>query len=212
MKNKNDFTKDFFQTAWGEEGYYECFSYGEGIDKVCEVGLNPFFDKNKNALEIGPGGGVFTDRMIGQFKSLTVLDVIKMPTKFNGLSNFTYIELHNHSYDCKGVDDASIDFAFSYNVFCHLSNEALTEYFKGVFRVLKPGGDFVFMIANYENSKKNFLDVADNYKLGDLTPIGHFNQSLETVKIIANKKQWDYKEPTNLLPNHRDILIHIKKK
>jgi len=53
-----NFDKQYFQKVWGE-GYFEIFSYGMGIDAVCQVGLNPFMSLEKTALEIGPGGGTF---------------------------------------------------------------------------------------------------------------------------------------------------------
>ena len=48
-KNKI-FTKEEFQNYWGD-GYYDVFNYGVGIQRVCEVALYPFFDKNKTATE-----------------------------------------------------------------------------------------------------------------------------------------------------------------
>jgi|GEM_PF-2818684 len=210
MENKN-FTKDFFQLAWGAEGYYENFNYGLGIESVCDVSLTPFLSLKKNALEIGCGGGVFTERMIGKFKSVTGIDVISKPKKFDEFKEFNYIELPNQSFDCKGVLVNSIDFCFSYNVFCHLSNEALAEYLISVNKVLKKGGDFVFMIANFEHSKKHFPNEINNFKIGDMLPIGHFYQSTETLNIIADLNKWEIVN-SNLLPEHRDIIIHLKKK
>jgi cyclopropane fatty-acyl-phospholipid synthase-like methyltransferase len=210
MENKN-FTKEFFQKAWGPEGYYENFNYGLGIEAVCEVALYPFLSIDKKALEIGCGGGVFTERMIGKFKNLTAIDVIQQPVKFKEFENFKYIELPNQNFECKGVPANSIDFCFSYNVFCHISNEGLTEYLTSVNRVIKKGGDFVFMIANFNHSKKHFPNEANQFKIGDMLPIGHFYQSEDTLNIIADLNKWEVIN-SNLLPEHRDIVIHLKKK
>lgn len=198
-----DFTKDFFQTAWGKDGYYENFSYGVGIDKVCEVALFPFLSPDKDVLEIGCGGGVFTQR-IKDVKSLTAIDVIKKPE--NITCNF--IELKSNDYKCTGIKDNSIDFVFSYNVFCHLSNEALTEYLKSAYRVLRKGGDFVFMLSSFEHTK-NHIEKNENPKRGDLLSMGHFYQDLETLPLIAGK-EWKVVN-SNMIPQHRDILIHLRK-
>ena len=206
---EKDFTKEFFQQAWGNEGYYEHFSYGVGIDKVCEVCLTPFFGQDKTALEIGCGGGVFTERLINKFWFVIAVDVIKMPIKFNWYNDFCYKELPDKSFDLPGIQDGLIDFCFSYNVFCHLSNEALAEYIKNVNRVLKQGADFVFMIANFEHSKVHFVEP-EKYKLGDMLPMGHFYQDERTLGIVADKDQWQIISP-NLIPEHRDIIIHLRK-
>lgn len=200
-----DFTKEFFQTSWGESGYYENFSYGVGIEKVCEKCLYPFFNLNHNALEIGPGGGSFTKRMVGRFKNLVAVDVIKMPAQFSGYKDFYFIELPDQCYDLPDLE--RIDFCFSYNVFCHLSNKALTEYFMNINRVLNPGADFVFMLANYEHTKKNF---SEDYHLGEMTPVGHFAQSDRTIDVIVGK-EWEIVR-RNMIPEHRDIIVHLKKK
>jgi SAM-dependent methyltransferase len=205
-----DFDKEFFQRTWGESGYYEMFSYGVGIHAVCKASIDPFIDKSKVALEIGCGGGVFTEYLLGRFKHLFGIDVIKKPELFALFKDFTYIEQSDRATSCEGIETDSIDFCFSYNVFCHLSNEMLTEYLKSVYRVLKHGGDFVFMMANWKHSKKN-VPNPENYKIGDMLPFGHFYQTDDTLDIIADIDQWKVVKP-NMLPEHRDIIVHLRKK
>lgn len=208
-----DFTKEFFQRTWGEDGYYEYFSYGVGIDKVCEICLYPFMNIQHTALEIGCGGGVFTKKMVGFFKGVTAVDVIKQPPMLDEFlfhTRLKYIELPDQSFDLPGIPDNSIDFAFAYNVFCHLSNDAIKEYLRAVNRVLKPGGNFVFMLSDFNQAKKHIED-ANKYQLGDLLPMGHFYQDGRTVDIIAYKEQWEIVN-RNMIKEHRDIIIHLKKK
>jgi SAM-dependent methyltransferase len=206
LVNGADLSKAFFQKAWGE-GYYEHFSYGVGIDNVFEKCVVPFCSQDKTALEIGPGLGSFTEMMWYKFEHFTAIDVIKMPSVFNNyIDSFTYHELTNQSFDCGPVKTHSIDFCFSYNVFCHFSNAAIREYLKSVYKVLKTGGDFVFMISNYENVKKH---VTGNYSLGDFLPMGHFYQDLRTLDLVVGP-EWKIVN-RNMIPEHRDILIHLKK-
>lgn len=202
-----DFNKEFFQSSWGENGYYETFSYGVGYKKVCEVGIYPFVSDSKVALEIGSGGGTFTQFMVNKFEKLTAIDVIKRPPQFNDYENFTYIELGDKDFSCTGIKRNSIDFCFAYNVFCHLSNKALTEYLKSVNRVMKKDGDFVFMLSKFSS---RLVENINQYSLGDLLPMGHFYQDLRTLDIIVDLKQWDIVN-NNLIPEHRDILVHLKK-
>lgn len=189
-----DFTKDFFKTAWGPGGYYENFSYGVGIDAVKRICIDPF-SNNNNVMEIGSGGGSFTFRLHSLALKLTCIDVIPKPGNF--WSDINYIELDNQDYFCTGVPDNSIDFAFCYNVFCHLSNEAIRQYLESVNRVLVPGGDFVFMLSSYGG------------ELGTLLPMGHFAQDDRTIDLVVGEG-WQIVS-RNMIPEHRDIIVHLKK-
>jgi SAM-dependent methyltransferase len=206
-KNKT-FTKEEFQNFWGD-GYYDNFNYGVGIQKVCEVALYPFFDKSKIALEIGPGGGTFTEKMTGKFQKIYAIDVIKKPKKFENFNDVEFIECGNQNSSCVNISDELIDFVFSYNAFCHLSNELIHNYINDVYRVLKPNSDFVFMLANFEFSKQ-IITNPENFVLGDLLPFGHYYQNFKTIESILNDKWIVVSE--NLIPGHRDLIIHLKKK
>ena len=203
--NNQDFDKEFFQRSWGKDGYYEEFSYGVGIKRVLKECLYPFLDPNKTALEIGCGGGTFTQFMQGNFKTLFGLDVIKMPERFSNYKQFKFIELPDKTYECLGINNDSIDFAFSYNVFCHLSNEALKSYLVDVNRVIKAGSNFVFMISNY----KNVQTKQESDKFGNLLPMGHFYQDDRTLDFILGDG-WDIIS-RSMIPEHRDTIIHLRK-
>lgn len=208
----NDFSKAYFQKVWGDQGYVEHFSYGVGIQKVFDVCINPFLSDDppnlKNVLEIGSGGGTFTELILPNCQHLTAIDVIKRPQAFEEFKNFTYHELPDKSFDCGPVKARSIDFAFSYNVFCHLSNDAIKTYLKSIYKVLKKGGDLVFMLSNFEHTKKHTKNW-QAYSVGDLLPMGHFYQSDETITAVVGK-EWAIVS-RNMLPEHRDIIVHLKK-
>lgn len=203
-----DFSKPFFQQAWGEKGYYEHFSYGVGITRVVDVGISPFIAENKTVLEIGSGGGTFTNFLINKCKHLTAIDVIKKPDQFNDFADFTYHELTDKSFDCAPIKSRSMDFVFSYNVFCHLSNDAVKAYLKSIHRVLKKGGNAVFMISNFEHTSKH-TNRPEKYTLGDLLPMGHFYQDDRTIDLVVGK-EWEIVS-RNMIPEHRDIIVHLKK-
>jgi len=202
-----NFDKEFFQRSWGADGYYEQFNYGVGFDAVAQRCLVPFFAISKTALEIGSGGGVFTEKMVPRFAHTTAIDVIQMPEKFAKYSHykFSYIELPDKCYS-PNLANNHFDFAFSYNCFCHLSNDALREYLIAVQAALKPGGDFVFMLANWEYSKKQ---VDKDYNLGELLPFGHFCQDERTLGFIVGEG-WKIVNP-NMIPEHRDLIVHLRK-
>jgi SAM-dependent methyltransferase len=203
--NQQDFDKEFFQRSWGKDGYYEEFSYGVGINRVLDECVRPYLSQDKTALEIGCGGGTFTQFMQGNFKLLYGLDVIKKPSRFDSYKPFKFIELPDKTYKCAGVNDKTIDYVFAYNVFCHLSNEALTSYLADVNRVLKSGGDFIFMLSNYRNVK----DKHKSDKFGHLLGMGHFYQDDRTLDAIIGEG-WKIIN-RNIIQEHRDIIIHLRK-
>lgn len=128
-----------------------------------------------------------------------------MPEKFAEFPCFKFIELPDRTYECIGIEDNSVDFAFSYNVFCHLSNEALIAYLADINRVLKSGGDFVFMLSNY----KNVQTKQENDKFGNLLPMGHFYQDDRTLDLIVGYG-WGIVN-RSMIPEHRDTIIHLRK-
>lgn len=195
----NDFDKEFFVRTWGKDGYYENFSYGVGIERVCERCLYPFVNSTVRVLEIGSGGGVFSQRIWSKAGEFTCIDVIPKPDNFPPSVN--YIELDNQDFNCTGVSNNSIDFAFSYNVFCHFSNDAIKKYLTSVNRILRPGGDFVFMLSSY--------GLASGQELGTMLPMGHFAQDERTLSLVIGEG-WEVISP-NMIPEHRDIIIYLKK-
>jgi len=202
-----DFTKQSFIDFWGDTGYYEEFTYGIGIYEVIERTIVPF--SNKTCLEIGCGGGVFTKVLSEQFDEVTAIDVIPIHDGIR-YHNVKYKELDNQDYNCSGIPENSIDFVFSYGVFCHFSNDAIKKYMQSIYRVLKPGGNCVIMISNFDKLKVEFPTFADwsKYKFGDLMSIGHFYQDDRTVDIMKHKFKIVSR---NLTPDHRDIVVHLKK-
>lgn len=192
-----DFDKQFFIQSWGEKGYYEHFNYGVGIDKVMQGCIDPFIKEPIRILEIGSGGGTFTERLWSKGSGLTCIDVIPQPDK---LKCCEYIELDSQDYNCTGLEDNSIDFAFCYNVFCHLSNDAIKQYLASVNRVLRIGGDFIFMLSSYGRGRDD---------LGALLPMGHFVQDERTLDLVIGEG-WSIIS-RNMIPEHRDIIIHLKK-
>ena len=63
--------------------------------------------------------------------------------------NVRYIELPDRDYNCTGVEDESIDFAFSFGVFCHLPNSANETYVNSIYKKLKVGGVALLAFADF---------------------------------------------------------------
>jgi ubiquinone/menaquinone biosynthesis C-methylase UbiE len=126
-------------------------------------------------LEIGPGGGRFTeillpkcDHLIAADTSPTMLDILR--ERFPSAGE----KLQCMLLDGKGlsaVDDASVDAAFSYGVFVHLQHWDIFNYLCEFARVLKPGGRAIIQHPNTFSElgwQKFLIDVPislDTHKL-----------------------------------------------
>lgn len=205
-----DFSKQEFRQFWGE-GYYEMFDYGIGIEEVvkrCILSME-LANKSNNCLEIGCGGGVFTKYLSENFGKVIALDVIDKPARLSELPNVTYYELPDKDYTCSPVKNNTIDFCFSYGVFCHFSNEAIEQYIDSIYKKLKKGGECVIMISDFDKLKEYYPSYDwSKYKFGDCTEIGHFYQNDLTVEMMQGRFQILSR---NLTFDHRDIVVHFKK-
>jgi SAM-dependent methyltransferase len=96
-----------------------------------------------DVLEIGPGGGRWTETLQKLARSLIVVDVSEASieacrARFAGCENVRY--LVNDGRTLRGVADASVDFIWSFDTFVHISPEDTAAYAGEFRRVLRAGG------------------------------------------------------------------------
>lgn len=113
--------------------------------------IEPFFGTCDVLLEIGAGGGRFTEVLLPRCKKLiavdtspTMLDLLR--ERFAGDSR-----LECRLVDGRGlgqIADDSVDAAFSYGVFVHLQHWDIYHYLAELGRVLKPGGKALIQHSN----------------------------------------------------------------
>lgn len=121
------------------------------VSYLDEVVFAPFLGSCDVLLEIGPGGGRFTEILLPKCKQLIALDTSSTMLKllrqrFPASAHIEYV-----LGDGKGlsrVPDRSIDVVFCYDVFVHLQHWDIYNYLTETRRVLKPGGKAVIHYAN----------------------------------------------------------------
>jgi len=131
-----------FYCDWSQNGE-EWTKSEEWKAALIEERINPYIDKNSYVLEIGPGGGRWTESLAKRVKKLSVVDLspkcIKICKKrFKGFSNIDYFVNNGISLEC--IKDGSIDFIWSFDVFVHIEAKDIVLYVKEIYRVLKKGG------------------------------------------------------------------------
>jgi SAM-dependent methyltransferase len=129
------------ENAFDESGRRDVEHFFAGLDHL----LTP----STVALDIGCGIGRMDRHVAGRVGRLTGLDVSKEMVsrareRLSELSNVEFIEGDGYSLD--KVPSASIDLVFSHIVFQHIPRKVTLGYFTEVFRVLAPGGSFVFQV------------------------------------------------------------------
>jgi ubiquinone/menaquinone biosynthesis C-methylase UbiE len=126
----------------------------------------PYVRPDHVALEIGPGGGRWTQYLLG-FRQLYVVDyhpelLRELRGRFH-TRNMQFIV--NHGTDFPGVPGHSVDYVISVACFVHLEVHLIAAYLKNIAHILKPGGN-VFLTY----SDKTKIGAQMNHTFTDNTP------------------------------------------
>jgi ubiquinone/menaquinone biosynthesis C-methylase UbiE len=103
--------------------------------------IDPYFVTGSTVLEIGSGGGRWTQ----YFLTAGRLIVVEFnPESFNCLRqrfpDLRFTPYQTSGYEMKGIETASVDLVFTFDVFVHLEPEGIKAYLIEIERVLKPKG------------------------------------------------------------------------
>ncbi len=112
---------------------------------IVEHFMAPYVPEHSSILEIGPGGGRWTDVLRQRAERLVVLDVAERPLqlcreRFRHASNIEFLLGDGRSI---GVPDQSIDGIWSYDVFVHINPADARSYIREFSRILRPGAHAV---------------------------------------------------------------------
>lgn len=104
--------------------------------------LDKHITQGASVLEIGPGGGRWTGRLIERASAFLGVDIsascVEVCTqKFGGKPGVSF--LVGSGCDLKGVPDASVDALWSFDVFVHINEPEVAAYADEFKRVFKPG-------------------------------------------------------------------------
>lgn len=183
-----DFSKEDFIKFWGENGYLETWE-GDGYDWSAEI-KNLISSqigtlKDKAVVEIGCGAGYWSNFLCENANFVSVIDII--PNLVLPHNNYRYYENEDKQFCCPYLESESIDFVFSFGVFCHFSQEACEEYLKDIKRILRAGGTAIIMFADknglqkfYGNKKININEIfgkAIDYDNADKFVKNHFDNA-----------------------------------
>jgi ubiquinone/menaquinone biosynthesis C-methylase UbiE len=112
---------------------------------VAEV-LEPNVPRGATTLEIGPGGGRWSEILRERVDRLIVVDVTERALdltreRLGQNGNVEYVR--SNGSDLPGVADSSVDSVWSYDVFVHIAPRDVAGYLAEIARVLRSGGNAV---------------------------------------------------------------------
>lgn len=156
------------RVGW-EQAAVICKNTGQqNMYKIHEICIEPYTD-NAVILDIGTNGGAWLTKMQNA-KKLIGIDVLSaehtgfwknIPTNIREKVDFFQVT----DFECDFLNDNSIDYVFSYDVFCHMSYSGAESYLKNLYNKLKPGANCFIMIADpikYQdmNGRKKLMKIA----------------------------------------------------
>ena len=130
----------------------EEWTHPERTRFVYERFASPYLSPSARVVEIGPGGGKFSRRLVEQCRELLLVDISReMLQRANRVIGGRAREVLIDDGQIDGVASASVDLVFSYDVFIHLESEEVFRYLAEVNRILKTGGVFSVHTSSFES-------------------------------------------------------------
>lgn len=106
-------------------------------------GMEPHLKADMSVLEIGPGGGRWTEKLL-EYKPSSLIGVDLSPVCIELCTK--RFEAHpeasfraNDGKDLSFVESDSIDFVWSFDVFVHMEADVIGEYFAQFARIMRKG-------------------------------------------------------------------------
>ena len=114
--------------------------------------FGPFLGRQETILEIGPGGGRFTDILLPRCSQLIAVDTSKamlklLQDRYAQTDKMRYV-LSDGSSLGSDIADGTVNAVFAYDVFVHLQHWDIFNYLLEIRRVLVPGGKAIIHHAN----------------------------------------------------------------
>jgi ubiquinone/menaquinone biosynthesis C-methylase UbiE len=156
----NQYAKD-----WEESGRNRQFQYVGSEWKHEEAFLSllqQYASPEKEALEIGCGGGRITATGVQLFKQVYAADISDAMLRKCGeaitASNLSFHRLDG--FTLKNFSAGSIDFVYSHDVFVQLSSLQVYPYLKEIERVLKVKGIGLISFYDFVDHFKSFTETS----------------------------------------------------
>jgi 2-polyprenyl-3-methyl-5-hydroxy-6-metoxy-1,4-benzoquinol methylase len=189
-----------FQTLW--KGGFKTGRQPNRNQGEIEKFLNSYLKPNMTVLEIGCGGGQWSKIISQKVKKLHCVDVLSAEHncfwKYVGNKQDVITYHHVNDFSLSSIQDESIDFVFSYDVFCHISLSGIDAYLKSIYSKCKPGAELMIMYADIDKYAKtephNLPSVSNDFLLsqkndcdGPAMPGRWYYVGIDNFTALSNK-------------------------
>jgi len=126
--------------------------------------LTPYVNPAHRAVEIGPGGGRWTQYLLG-FQRVYAVDFYQpLLNELESNIDAPNVELiKNNGVDFPGIPEGDIDYVFSFGTFVHLELDTIDAYLENIARILKPNGNVVIQYSDMgKQAARDNAGFADN--------------------------------------------------
>jgi SAM-dependent methyltransferase len=207
---------------WGGPGFADYI-----VDTLVAGELGP----DRDVVELGCGGGKFTQRLAPKCRSLICTDIspamiehTKAGLESRGVAgNVRYQVLDG--VDFTSVADNSVDFIFSYDVLLHVQPQNVFSYLLDARRILRENGVFMLHQINLASvgGLEHFLQQygGDTWKrdFDDLRRRGHiYYMSVDQMETLAGQAGLAVDRIVNdhgefeAVTGHRDLIGFLRKR
>ena len=122
-------------------------------------------DLKGRILDIGGGG----EGIIGQYKGKSVISIDKLKSELEEAPDGDYLKIMMDAQDLKFLDDA-FETVTAFYMFMYVPLDLRPKIFEEVFRVLKPGGDFLvwdMIITEKGDNEKELYGAGVEVNIGE---------------------------------------------
>ncbi|MGY0575838.1 class I SAM-dependent methyltransferase [Bradyrhizobium sp. RDM12] len=133
---------------------YVVYGYNSFLYTTYLVCIKPFVNKSTTVLEIGPGRGAWTKTFV-HLGAQKIYCLDAAPPEHTGFYEYVgrhdsinYITVDDTNLD--QIENNSIDFFFSFGVFCHLPREIVAGYIRNLASKMKPGANGFMMVGDFD--------------------------------------------------------------
>ncbi len=170
------------------------------LSKIVKRYLRPYVTPEAVVMEIGPGGGRWTQFLVGA-QEVVLVDLNKQFFRYlrkrfrKQRRKLRFYE--TSGYELHDIDDGSIDFVFSFGTFVHIEAEGIDEYLGEIARVLRSGGTCTIQYADRD---KPYLQTVPDYA-------GFSDMNVPKMEGLVAGRGFEIVEHDRALLDHSNVVV-----